>query len=1728
MISLAELQSLYDSNRFLEAFRQSAAYWKPSKRLENLSSDELILGGRLAFRLGGWRLSRRLFRVALACNPSDPRARYFAHGLRRPKRHLFDDLRIWETNPELSGADPDTQASWLASQAITWASLREFSRAHTCIERARSFQLSQSWVLSCESNVFGLEDRWSEALRSAERSWELNPGTPFAAHSLGQSLLNLRRIREAADRLVAAVAHCESYEIVQLACWHLSVLVETIEGDERSRALGRARGLAEQLSTLAPLADRETNSQFARVRLDIADLADDHAAMERWSNEVRSPFHRRVLENLRKNPNGLRVRLPFRRAIQKHEECLPTSIASALAAMGAHIDPDTMASEITFGGTPEWAAAEWLEKLGFVVRFFAVVPEIAACLLKNGIAFVVTLVADASAHAVAAVGLDEAAGTLLIHDPQALRTTEYLLASIGESEAPLGPKGMVIVPSDKAALLDQLLLPADVDAMAAMESYNRADSLSDPATARELVVRLADRQPSHPITRLLKAMQAVQDGRVGVALIEFQELMNRYPKSAFVRARLLSCCRSLGDTALMRSVLASVVERGILPGIQSQQDWFYPPSAYVSEYADLLRTSAETREKARSLLNGVIFRESSCAQAWHILGDLLWDERDIQGALLAYRIAACLAPSNEHYARAYCDALCNAARKEEGLRWLEDRVRSFCVSTRATTTWITWISALEAWGHPERALAATEESLGSHGNSPELIAFVISFSARMGRWHEAEALLSRLETAGNSALFHEAAVDFHQRRGELEESCQHAEAWVQESPLSIQARRELLHMIAKRDGTRAAIDHASRWMTDYTGHDELEQLYCQYLDRTSLPRWKKYSLLLRRAKRNPEDSWTWRELAFTSLSDYESKDKRGRERLNRRIPGLIAQCERTAPHEASTLRVLAQWCEARGEWTQAVDHWLESIDHEPNNSYSYRQVWDCLARSSTEQRKQNWERISTMLLRYPGRLSVAREAIMLAADRFGVAEAEQTVFAWHEIRPDDPEVIEASADLLLEHGSGRTDALRALEMLQPAVERFPYHLGLRFSLANAWRSLGKFKESEEVLAEIIRRHPDDSAAQIQLARVNQRHGRIEEALRILTSAAARDPQNVDLPDVRVQILIHAGRLNDARVSIKEALSRFPESVRWRERAIALLADCGDMELSAQVAREGTVVYPRGAYLWFLLGKTLQEFKRFAAQGEVESCLRRSLVLNQGLFVAADWLAMLLVEQRRYDEADEVMLQIRERLSDPSPALGRLAWIHRQKGNKREAREEMASVLRLSPWYIWGWNVLMGWFLEDEAWNEARSALGLVPPELKTNTQFRRQRLEVLEKTGLPSADLDSEWNGLLLDFPEDVPLHLLRYDSLRNGERLPEAAAVLEFIRPIDPESPYLLARYIEVLSGDQNKKGQVVESLLRIFFAQTEESVWPANYGWTAVQKANWEGDVYQRALSLLKQGSRPTPQALSILASHAAQRSGPAKRTLQPRWRSWLPDNGARELVTLLEIIDLTSWSKGRYRASLLKQLCDVGYSRLVVRYWRKNRTLVETDVDSWAETARALVNLNRKSDVRRLLAQWRERTGVGMWVVTNYVMCLSALRPKQLREMLSSCRDALAGLPHDHCAKFLAHLQAEACALIGDRKALAETWNDYRSYFDGKLEKGEWFHSRRKHLLADVPIIARALRDNDLPLYRRMLWSLRWKQFTVEVQLTKLGGVRINRGWWWIVWALFWLVFLFFRSF
>jgi predicted Zn-dependent protease len=1714
LAALESLQSLYDQNRFLEAYRQSAEYWTGPPNPERFSSDELILGARLARRLGGFRLSRWLFLAASEREPESPRVCYFASA--RRGRTLLDELREREAKLLLDTDDPNLQASWLAGSAVLWASLRDFSRAHDCIERAKGYDRKDGWVWSCESDVFAMEDRLEEALTAAELGWKLSPGAPYAAHGLGSTLLKLGRVKEAAERLHAVARECESYEVVTTACWHHAALAETLEGQEKRDVVLRARALAERLSSLTPLADRETRSVFARIRADVAQLGDDRAQMERSAKEVRAPFFSKMVENLRKNPRGSRIRLSYRRQLQRHVTCLPTSLATALGAMGVSIDADDMAAEVTYGGTSDWAAAEWLQKRGFEVRGFIVTPELASSLIRNGIAFVLSLEADDFAHAVAIVGLDEAAGTLIVHDPMEFRTTEYLLDLFGQL-APLGPHGMAAVPRERAPLLDELLNPVDVEVISAWMSYHRALQLYGPTIASAFVAQIGQKHPSHPVTRLLQATEATEDGRAGEALAGYQELLKEFPSYPSVRARLLLACRTLGNTALFRDTLASVVERGIVPGAQSQQDWLHPPSGYVSQYADLLRFSAATAGRARALLHGVLRRAPASADAWHVLADMLWHNRNVTDALIAYRIASCLAESNEHYASAYCDALGAVGRVDEGLAWLERRVRAHGSATRATGAWIQWIEALENWGRPEEALAAADEALRRHEHDPALLSYATTFLGRMGRWEEAESLLSRLKDSGNPAFFHEAAVHVHILKGDLDEAVRHAEAWVRERPLSLLARRTLLDRIAARDGSRKALDLAERWRAAHRGHDTFEELCAEYLSLANEPPWKKALLLRRRLKRNREDGWAWRELAFLYLQDHDSSSEKRRARLVRRISAVIAQCERIAPLEPSTLRAKAVWSQQNGKWKEAVDGWLESIDHEPGTPHGYRNAWNCSATFNAAARLEVWQRMETLLLAYPGRLQAAREVAQLAAQRFGVAFAEEAVTRWKSRRPEDPEITEAAADLLLEYGHGRTDVERALGMLEPAVQRYPFHLALRFSLLRAYRSLGRFADAEGVVREIVRRHPSNAAGLIQLAWVHELGGRDGEALRVLETAIRRDPQNTELTNALVQIHFRNGRLDQVQRIVEETLKRLPTNVYWRERSIQFLLQCGKEEAALEVARDGVAAYPGGAYLWYLLGDALDQLRHLASQGELERCFRKSLELNQALFDSADHLATLLATQRRFQEAEEVVRRVATRMGDPCAARGRLAWIHREEGRKQPAVEEMAETLVAAPWYQWGWAVLMEWLTEDESWDLARSLLREVPPEIRTSPLLLKDRLKLLEKAGLGEKELDGEWSRLLSDFPEDHVLHKERYDSLRNRNRFPEAAEVLRKIQHLDRDDPFMNARLVEVLAHE-HKREEALEVLLRVLFATVERSEWPAAFAWHTVRSAGFADLAFERVYASLKDGFRPTPHALALWCSYALETHNTQGQKPRSVPRIWFPDAGARKVLALLEGKQEAVWMDGRYRARLLGTLCDYGYDRRVARYWRKHRAEVESDVDSWAQTARALIRLGRHREARKLMAKWRERPGVTLWMIGNYVGCFSGIWTKSLSEVQSICRDALSGLPHDHSTRYLVHVQAEASALLGDEDAFRATCEEHQTYFDGELSDEEWFRDDRRHLLEDIPALAACLKDDRRWPYRATLWRLRSRH--VQRGVLSSTFVRAVRK---IPLAIWWLAFI-----
>lgn len=1095
----------------------------------------------------------------------------------------------------------------------------------------------------------------------------------------------------------------------------------------------------------------------------------------------------------------------------------------------------------------------------------------------------------------------------------------------------------------------------------------------------------------------------------------------------------------------------------------------------------------------------------------------------MEGALLCYRIASCLATSEEHYARAYADALAGEKREEEGFQWLESRVREFSGSSRAVATWISWISTLEDRGYPERALAACREALGHHGDSPELLSFAVPFFARMGDWEQAESELSRLKK-DNAAALYRATVHYFQMAGQLKSARANAEAWIRDLPLSMEARHAMLHVIDLLEGPESAVRTAAIWLRENKDHEEFEDAYCAQLDNAASPKSRKFSVLLRRLKRNREDAWAWREVTFSALYEYSVADSRRQQRLAQRIETFLAECDRTSMESVPTIRTHALWSEYQRDWTGAIAKSLEAISLDPQGFYSYRRIWECSSRLGSDEGNRLWAQIEPMFLSSPGRLSIAREVMGLLAERFGPVQAEKTIGAWAAARPGDPDVIEAAVDLLIDRGHGRSDAVRAIAILKDAVERYPYHSGLRFSLANAYRRAGQDKDSETVLSEIVRRHPDDSSARIQLAWIRQRSADPESAYRILDAAEAATPRNSDILDARVQILIENERFDDACQAIDRGLQQMPENVHWRSRAITLFSQCGMHEKAIQAARAGVEVYPRGAYLWLLLGRALNDLRQFAEVGEIEKCLRQSLRLNGRLFESADLLSIFLTEQRRFDDAADVIRKVENRMTDPSPARGRLAWIKRVQGQKREAIADLSQSVAFSPWYGWGWNLLIDWLEEDQDWDQTRRLLQEIPPQMFTNTSFRLRRLLLLERAGMDRSRLDAEWDNLLRDFPEDVTLSLNRYDSLHASERFSDAATVLESILQFHPDNSFILARRTEVLARER-KIDAAVEVAIRVGFGAVEEYTWPADKVWDVAQASGFADRLYQSTSQRLSAGERPSPRTFLRMVQYAMR--DVTKQALQPRILTWSPSGGARKLMRVAKSLDNVAWSSGIYRAQLYRVLSDHGYQRLVRRLWKKASASQKLTINEWSEVGRALVGAHLYSEGRRFLSAWRGRPGVQMWMVTNYILCLSRRRQERLREVFTVCRDALSGLPHDNCASYLAHAQAEASALLGDEEKVLETWNSYSTYFDAALKDNEYFRSEQRHLLGDIPMMVRYLQQNERWLYRKMLWKLHWKALwnarpTRRWQMS-LAGSNIP---WWVWWIFIMLALQLFR--
>jgi len=1617
-LTSGQLLELYDQDLYLDTYEKARPFWR-QEVLDQLQPQDIVHAGRISRRVGGHRLCRWLFRRARLMAPDDPAVMHFTFNCGIDRRNLLQQLEIFEQTPLLATDDTDMNAGWLADNACWLAYVRDFDQAQRRIEQAREYSSHARWVSICEGWLRIHMDQWDEAREIAEELMASRPSMPAGVAIYSHVMSKVREHQQAADTLIPVATGCQSYEVVSITVNLLLGIAER-NPSRRAELASQAEQLLARMEHLMPLQDRETQRLLAYHQMDLALLKNDRSALEQYSSQVQSRFFKRVRENLQKTPEGKQILLPCKPVHQKHNTCLPSSIATVVSAFGVELDDDALARELTYDGTATWRAVNWLEQHQMACRTFVVTPELAEKLITAGIPFVLCNNYDAGSHATAAIGLDKASGLLIIHDPGSYRWVQVFLENVADEERPIGPEGIAIVPADQADRLEIVAYQSHIPAQAAVDFWEARETQS-PQAACSVVSDYVELLPDHPAVKRLGALARVEQGNLAEAIEIQEQLLGQWPVNIVLRNDLLGSLRATRNSARVRDALGELVERGRLPSVDLRKPWRRPPAVYLTQYADYFGQSVDSSHRASILLHRAIRQHPTLAMAYHVLGDLRVRQGRHDEALLAYRVAACLEYENDHFARAYCDTLRRVGREQEGLDFLLHRVRELGERLKGGHPWVAYTDALEGYGRCEEAIEVMGQALQNRPDDPVLLSFAVSFSSRMGRWDEARDALEILGKTPDRARYLQAAVLFYVGQGLWDEAHTLGRQWIDECPNSPFAREMLLSISLNLHGRSAQLDLVRSLMEQRADDESVEDLYIDVLKSDNRDE-EVSGLLRKRLDRNPLDSWAWRELGYSLLREHGLQTVEQRKKTMVELEEISERIGELDPYSNATWWFRGNLLDATGNHAEAVEAFMQGIALEPSEEYGYRRVWDLGDHLDREQLLEISRQLEQRLLNTIGPLHHARTMAFRLAQSFGVKAAESAVQRWREQLPEDPELLEAHADLLLFYGQGRSDATRVVELLEPAVTRYPNHFDVAFSLADAYSVLMDTQREVQVWQDLLRRDPRSGRARDFLARMHLRENEGDQAIAIMQEGLQRTPMEqgawLDFMGIYQDLGDHQAALD----LLQRGIEKMPRNIALRRNAINVALTLDQDELAVDLARKGVEIFPDGAYCWFLLAQTLQRCRINNDLQEVEEALKTALNCNAALFEAADMLSDLQARSGRYALARETIGNMLELGNDPAPVKAQLACIQQIEGDTPGAIRQMGDVVRRWPAYSWGWGELMRWIEQEESWDLAREYLDDPVPCIQQDPDSSARRLSILEQAGASTEDLDPQWDQLLHDFPQNEVTYTRRFDVLCRQERLDEARKVIEAIYPVRSLSEFVVARRLH-LAIHQKRNDEIQEYLPRLWTLPNEHGYWPLDRTWELVKESPLVGQTVQLGVDLLLSGRKLHGRAIEHIVGSIKLMA--RRGTLWQRCKSLLklqPPHHILVLQTLLDKLHESNWDGGLGRAAILDYFNENGYRPLVLDYWRANKDTCRQLTPLWMCIAHVLLDIPdpELTALRDWMDDWREHQGIEMWAVSNYTYALNREDdPSRMPLLVRTARDALEHLPQDHTAMFMAAL-------------------------------------------------------------------------------------------------------------
>ncbi|WP_299412178.1 tetratricopeptide repeat protein [Acaryochloris sp. IP29b_bin.148] len=1536
--ALDRLSTLIDQGLYLQAYRLSQSFG-PLSAWQGPTAH--IVAGRLAGNLGAPRLRALLHLRAWRNHPDDRDVLYYyINTIFSRQGPLAAYERLEQYQDRFKEFSLRQQAHWLSLRASVALYLRDFERAEADLDRAEALTPADPWLKVIRSWLYEREDRYSDALAVAQEALRIQPWYRAAVESAAHLHTLLNQDNQAIQLLSQATEQLESGDI-----WRQLGSIQVELGQ-----YAQAQQTYEHYAQCSPLLEQARQASLWATQVEIAYRVGDLAQARRLAQNLDGqPCYQPLVDGLVNLPDGERVILPVGFVRQHHMTCAPATLTTLCAYWGESVDHHQIVETICYDGTSSYSERDWASQQGWSVCEFTVTWESTVLLINAGIPFTLSTVEATSAHLQAVIGYDSRFKTLIIRDPYERGIVECWADTFFEQYQTTGPRGMALVPAHKAGLLETLELP-DSRLYDQLHQLRAALLEHDRSTATDWAQRMQGVAPKHRLALQAHLELAAYDSDKTSYLAVIDQMLALFPEDARLRLRKFSCLQEIAS------------RQACLEWLEQSSDPDPPHPIFWTRQAELLCEDARADEVAIRLLRRSLRAMPTEAHNYYLLANIYWSQRKFSAALDLYRFATCLEDKNASYAHTYFLAARGCRQTAVALqhlkqRWQRDKQRS---SRPAYTL-------AEAYEHLEQtpdAIAVLEQTQALHPEDGELLLYRAQYLAEHGQFLQAQKLLEEAKSKAAHSSWLRAAAQIAQDQCQPDVALELWQQVVAAHPLDMTANRAVSQLLAEYQDATIACDFLEQICHQFPHHAGLHELWYEQLQDSDPV--VAEQVLRRLAEINPQDAWTWRQIAW----------QLGQQQQLESAFAAIETARQLVPHHHAYFSIYGYLCVLAGQIPAAKQAFQAAIQRSVDADWAISE-WMALCHSTAEQIDVLdfiFQELQQQVITGDGLIAYRVQADnILAAD-----ELYQRLKEALEARPDLWHAWAAIVRQLL----SMDQPTQALSVAVEAAERFPLLPRVWVDLAAVHRALEEGDAEEQALQAALALNPGWDYAVRQLADCYERAEALEQSKALLEKALLSSPLDAYNHGYLADVLWKLEEREAALQHLEKAIQLNP-GYEWGWATLQEWSHVLERPQRPQaLARALTVSRSKEARSWVLLAEHLTEDQDL---DERLAALDQAIQLNPRCWDAYDLKARLLTAMERFEDAIASLNPTHLGDNVPISLAARAAWIDYQRGQIDPAIQAMQAIVTQEPDYYAGWSNLADWWVEQgnhEHYLAATEHLVRLAPDQPRSWGYRAEAKQKLGDLQGAKADFRQAFE---LE-PEYSFAGLNLFDVALETHDLETAAQTLASLQE-HHNNEFVLARTVQ-LAARQNDVETAAKGLAQL-------CVYPCEYEWalhTAVKtmvSANW------------------TTQAQTILFDAFPQPNVNPKVGEYWVYCCFKLNQWQFCLKHLKKFHPKNPLHKQAF-IRCARTLANPDTSSHLTALMQACRKALKADTDTWGIMGYALSTSQEYQQARKWLSDWQQRHDLKPWMLLNLVSSLWALQ--KIPKALTVSQYALT-LPEDH---------------------------------------------------------------------------------------------------------------------